>query len=95
MNKLPNEKNLYVKGLLESEYNILLIYRILVSVNPQNIASIIWNNDEKIAITADYAGGVERLAEFFKRLSKNAKDKKASEKIIKFLTDKANVARNL
>ena len=49
LDKLPGEGKLRIKRLSESEYNIPLIYRILVSVNPKATHSIIWKTDEKIA----------------------------------------------
>lgn len=93
LDKLPGEGKLRIKGLSESEYSIPLIYRILVSVNPQATHSIIWKTDEKIAITTDYAGGVAKLADFFERLPKNKKDKKDAEKVLKFLNDEANAGK--
>ena len=93
MDRTADGEIVNVKGLSESEYNIPFIYRILVSVNPEATASIIWKNEEKIAITADYAGGLARLADFLERFPKKRGDKTAVTKLLKFLKDESNVRK--
>ena len=75
-------------GLSESEYSIPLIYRILVSSAPQATESILFSGQEKIAITADYDGGVRKLEEFFSKLPEEYKEK--ADNVIKFLKDYKN-----
>ena len=74
-----------ITGLSESEYNIPLIYRILASVNPIASKSVVFDSEEKIAITADYAGGVQKLSEYFSRLPEKYRNK--ADKVLSFLRD--------
>ena len=84
----PNYLKPRAIGLSESEYNIPLIYRILVSSAPQATESILFSGQGKIAITADYDGGVRKLEEFFSKLPQEYKEK--ADNIIKFLKDYKN-----
>ena len=84
----PNYLKPRAIGLSESEYNIPLIYRILVSSAPQATESILFSGQEKIAITADYDGGVRKLEEFFSKLPQEYKEK--ADNVIKFLKDYKN-----
>ena len=96
LNALPGEDGVNIVGLSESEANIPLIYRILVSANPKATRSVIFDFDgdknfegvEKIAVTADYAAGVEKLASFFARLPEAYRDK--CDAVIAFLRDEKN-----
>ena len=81
----PNYLKPRAIGLSESEYNIPLIYRILVSSAPQATESILFSGQGKIAITADYDGGVRKLEEFFSKLPEEYKEK--ADNVIKFLKD--------
>lgn len=84
----PNYLKPRAIGLSESEYSIPLIYRILVSSSPQATESILFSGQEKIAITADYDGGVRKLEEFFSKLPEEYKEK--ADNVIKFLKDYKN-----
>lgn len=84
----PNYMKPRAIGLSESEYSIPLIYRILVSSAPQATESILFSGQEKIAITADYDGGVRKLEEFFSKLPEEYKEK--ADNVIKFLKDYKN-----
>ena len=84
----PNYLKPRAIGLSESEYNIPLIYRILVSSAPQATESILFSGQGKIAITADYDGGVRKLEEFFSKLPQEYKAK--ADNVIKFLKDYKN-----
>lgn len=84
----PNYMKPRAIGLSESEYSIPLIYRILVSSAPQATQSILFSGQEKIAITADYDGGVRKLEEFFSKLPQEYKEK--ADNVIKFLKDYKN-----
>lgn len=84
----PNYMKPRAIGLSESEYSIPLIYRILVSSSPQATESILFSGQEKIAITADYDGGVRKLEEFFSKLPEEYKEK--ADNVIKFLKDYKN-----
>ena len=55
-------------GLSEWPNFIPLVYRVLMSGNPHVCATSIWDNAEEIAIVSDYAPGVDRLKQFFKRI---------------------------
>ena len=80
-----------ITGLSESEYNIPLIYRILASVNPIVSKSVVFYSEEKIAITADYAGGVQKLSEYFSRLPEKYRNK--ADKVLSFLRDEKNAQK--
>ena len=84
----PNYLKPRAIGLSESEYNIPLIYRILVSSATQATESILFSGQGKIAITADYDGGVRKLEEFFSKLPQEYKEK--ADNVIKFLKDYKN-----
>jgi len=84
----PNYLKPRAIGLSESEYNIPLIYRILLSSAPQATESILFSGQGKIAITADYDGGVRKLEEFFSKLPQEYKEK--ADNVIKFLKDYKN-----
>lgn len=84
----PNYMKPRAIGLSESEYSIPLIYRILVSSSPQATESILFSGQGKIAITADYDGGVRKLEEFFSKLPEEYKEK--ADNVIKFLKDYKN-----
>ena len=77
---LPHEKS-----------NIPLIYRILASVNPIASKSVVFDSEEKIAITADYAGGVQKLSKYFLRLPEKYRNK--ADKVLSFLRDEKNAQK--
>lgn len=84
----PDYLTSHAVGLSESEYNIPLIYRILVSSYPQATKSILFAGNERIAITADYDGGVRKLEGFFSKLPQEYKSK--ADNILAFLKDPKN-----
>ena len=96
----PNMKP-HIVGLSESEANIPLIYRILASAKAKATQSVIFDFDgdenfegvEKIAITADYAAGVEKLASFFARLPEAYRDK--CDAVLAFLRDEKNAQAHI
>ena len=75
-------------ALSESEANIPLIYRILVSVNPTAAKSIVFDSDEKIAITASYDMGLSRLSAFFIQLPDEYRER--CDKVLSFLREEKN-----
>ncbi|MBQ3824709.1 MAG: hypothetical protein II811_01090, partial [Spirochaetaceae bacterium] len=77
-----------VVALSESEANIPLIYRILVSVNPTAAKSIVFDSDEKIAITASYDMGLSRLSAFFIQLPEEYRER--CDKVLSFLREEKN-----
>ena len=77
-----------VVALSESEANIPLIYRILVSVNPTAAKSIVFDSDEKIAITASYDMGLSRLSAFFIQLPEEYRER--CDKLLSFLREEKN-----
>ncbi len=52
------------KDLSEWKWAIPVAHQLLASGNPRVAESHIWNNDQKIAIEADFAAGIERLSAF-------------------------------
>ena len=78
-------------GLSESEADIPLIYRILLSQNPRVTQSILFSGNWKIAITADYEAGVEELSIFFAMLPEEYQEK--AGKVISFLRSEKNAQK--
>lgn len=71
-NIIPGEDSTDVPtltGLSEWNYDIPLVYRILLSAAPRLCRSSIWEMDEPIALIADYQQGVERLRAFLEPLA--------------------------
>lgn len=62
----PDEREL--TGISEQNYDIPLVYKILLSGNPRKCKSSIWDTPEDIAIVGNYDAGVERLSEFLDRI---------------------------
>jgi hypothetical protein len=52
----------------EFSYDIPVVFRLLMSVNPRVCYSLIWDNDEPMALAADYDAGLARLAAFVARI---------------------------
>lgn len=65
---IPDPKAESVKrrivGISEWNYEIPLVYGLLLSGNPRTCRSLIWDAPEDICILADYDAGVERLGAF-------------------------------
>jgi len=78
-------------GLSESEANIPLIYRILVSQNPQATKSILFGEEEKIAVTADFEAGVQKLESFFEKLPDEYRER--CDTVLSFLHDEKNAQK--
>ena len=94
VDKIPetNNSSTRIIGLSECNYNIPLVYRILCSVNPNPTRSIIWDADEKIAITADYLGGMEIFEKFITRIQDYV-DNNILNNVRAFLNNKNNVQK--
>lgn len=67
-----------LKGISEWSSDIPLVYKILVSAEPEICNSFIWNNDLEIAITGNYDLGKQKLLDFLKRIE-NDETKKLIE----------------
>lgn len=61
------EKNLI--GLSESNYEIPLAYKVLLSPNPSTCRSRIWHSEEHLAITGDYDTGLAALSQFLAKIT--------------------------
>lgn len=57
-----------IMGISEWAYDIPLIYKILLSGNPQVCHSCIWDEDDPIALVGEYAEGVKQLKNFLNRI---------------------------
>lgn len=57
-----------VFGLSESEYNIPLVYKILVSPEVEMCKSLIWDNEQQIALTGNIEKGKIKLFDFLTSL---------------------------
>ncbi|MGP9491007.1 DUF7822 domain-containing protein [Psychrobacter sp. AOP7-B1-24] len=51
-------------GISEYNYDIPIVFKVLLSGNPQACLSVIWENSEKIALIGDYASGLQNLEAF-------------------------------
>lgn len=57
-----------VLGVSEYAYEIPLSYKILLSVNPKNTNSILWDYEHPIAVTGDANAGKRKLLKFLDEL---------------------------
>lgn len=55
-------------GISEWDYDIPIVFKLLLSGNPKTCPSSIWNNLEEIALIGDYASGVKNLEEFLSKI---------------------------
>jgi hypothetical protein len=56
-------------GIAEWNYDIPIVFKLLLSGNPQTCLSSIWDNQEQIALVGDYAPGVKSLEDFLSRIA--------------------------
>ena len=63
-------KKIIVKyaSICECNYDIPLVFKILISSNTKMVPSKRFQNDELIALQANYEKGLEKLYDFFNRL---------------------------
>ncbi|MBN9421332.1 MAG: hypothetical protein BGO63_19145 [Candidatus Accumulibacter sp. 66-26] len=55
-------------GISEWNYDIPIIFKLLLSGNPKTCLSSIWNNPEEIALIGDYSSGVKNLEGFLSQI---------------------------
>ena len=60
----PDQGNRRITGISEWNYDIPLVYKILLSGNPRTCRSLIWKSDDRIALVGDYIAGAEKLLLF-------------------------------
>jgi hypothetical protein len=58
-----------LQGIAEYNYDIPLVFKILLTGNPAACRSSIWETPEKIAIAGDYSRGVANLTKYLARIS--------------------------
>ena len=95
-NKIPTKKfdPDVVTGLSEFNYDIPLVYKILLTSRPQKCFSIIWDNQE-IGIAGEYKNGVDKLAKFLNLLEEeNINNKEEYQKYHKEALDFLNKESN-
>ncbi|MBF2719804.1 hypothetical protein IP510_07915 [Psychrobacter sp. NG254] len=63
-----NESSRVLTGISEYNYDIPIVFKILLSGNPQACTSVIWDSPEKIALIGDYASGVQNLEVFLAKI---------------------------
>lgn len=56
-------------GISEWNYDIPIVFRLLLSGNPRSCRSSIWETPEEIAILGDYATGVKNLTAFLSQIT--------------------------
>lgn len=55
-------------GISEWNYDIPIVFKILLSGAPRTCPSSIWDNSEEIALIGDYASGVKNLEDFLSQI---------------------------
>lgn len=55
-------------GIAEWNYDIPIVFKLLLSGNPKTCPSSIWDNPEEIALIGDYASGVKNLEGFLSKI---------------------------
>lgn len=56
-------------GISEWNYDIPIVFKLLLSGNPKICPSSIWENPEEIALIGDYASGVKNLESFLSKVT--------------------------
>lgn len=56
-------------GISEWNYDIPIVFKLLLSGNPKTCLSSIWDNTEKIALIGDYTSGVKNLEGFLSKIA--------------------------
>ena len=56
-------------GISEWNYDIPIVFKLLLSGNPHECPSSIWNENGNIALIGDYASGVKNLEEFLSKVA--------------------------
>ncbi|MCW5233079.1 DUF7822 domain-containing protein [Verminephrobacter eiseniae] len=79
-----------VAGISEWNYDIPIVYKLLLSGNPRPCRSFIWNTPHDIALVGGYAPGVERLTAFLNRIDLPAA-RPLIEETLGFLADAGNI----
>lgn len=55
-------------GISEWNYDIPIVFKLLLSGNPKTCPSSIWDNPDEIALIGDYTSGVKNLEEFLSKV---------------------------
>jgi hypothetical protein len=79
-----------ITGISEWNYDIPLVFKLLISGDPRGCPTSIWGAEGDIALVGDYALGVARLRAFLERIDM-PEAKPAIEEALGFLNDPANV----
>lgn len=58
-----------IVGISEWNYDIPLVFKLLLSANPKKCRSLIWDVPDEIAVAGDYEEGVTRLFRVLDRIS--------------------------
>lgn len=77
-------ESLGIRGISEFNYDIPLIYKLLVSGHPQPCRSLIWPHMGDLAIAGDFEMGVARLKDFLTQI-KNPDAKPLIDEALEFL----------
>jgi len=56
-------------GISEWNYDIPIVFKLLLSGDPKTCLSSIWDNPEEIALIGDYASGVKNLEDFLSKIT--------------------------
>jgi len=65
----PDEQDkTHLNGIAEWNYDIPIVFKLLLSGGPKICRSSIWSLDKKIALVGDYDEGVNKLELFFQQI---------------------------
>jgi hypothetical protein len=76
-------------GISEWNYDIPIVFKLLLTGNPKTCTSSIWDNSEEIALIGDYASGVKSLEKFLSQIDLPAAQELIAE-AIEFLNKPEN-----
>lgn len=88
-NKVPMDQSdagLKTIGLSEFNYDIPLIYSVLVSVKPRLCQSVVFEMDEPLAIAGDAKGGLRKLQKLRSQIGADAPNGELIDQVIEFLS---------
>ncbi len=96
INKIPTKDSNpdFITSLSEFNYDIPLIYKILLTGNPQKCFSVIWDKQE-IGIVGNYQDGINKLTRFLdlfeqEKISDKEEYQKYNKEAITFLNKESN-----
>lgn len=88
--KNAKTSNRKLMGISQWNYDIPIVYKILLCANPKICPSSIWKNQDGIAIVGDYAAGVQKLEAFLSKITIKSAEPLVTE-ALEFLKNPKNI----